>query len=367
MKGMERDMPLLQVCLLGDHPLTSYLGCILKKPDAVVWLRTSSQRQMVTKIENVITTQLSPLFESREIIGHDVEAFRLQCEDILKDYPKHDIIMNVTGGTRLQALLAAEIFKNAGKQVMYIDVDNCQIVDILSGEHKSFIFNFTVNEYTALHGLKVESGTRFDPDIRQRSALSYFIGNNMDRLVPFIDKIRREWNEMGEKKESQQWRLEDQIIKFNVAYDSEHPQMRFRFGVGEKLRTLEIEQNFGSFLFDGGWLRELVFLRVHRGQYDDVRLDVRLDRDSLPEGSRAEHMIDIAMMRGCHLYVFQCFSYPISRESFIELKAVSDIVHLLNARGFVFVAHRPHRGFIERVHEMGMEIISRRRIVNFSL
>ncbi|HRU92478.1 MAG TPA: DUF1887 family CARF protein [Candidatus Marinimicrobia bacterium] len=360
-------MALLEVCLVNDLPIIGYLSAILKKPDAIVWLRTPNQKKVVSLIETSLSGQISPTFESREVNPNDVTEFIEQCQKVLRDYPEHDTVLNISGGSRLHALLAAEVFKNAGKEVILIDPDNSRIIDVKTGEIKTFQFNLTVNEYIALHGIKMESGTRFDPEIGKRSALSFFIGNNLDRVMPFIDLHRDEWNNMGENKKTAHWKIEDQRLRFVVNYEAEQNIMRFRFGTGENQKTIDIPGDGGNYLFNGGWLRELVFLRVHRSQYDDVRLNVRIARESVPESMRCESMIDICMMKGCNFYVFQCFSYPVTRESFIELQAVHETVELLNARGFIFMSHRPHRGFIERANNVGLEVITGHRIANFSL
>jgi len=359
-------MPLLEVCLVDDSPLTAYLGAILRKPDDIVWLHTGAQRHVVSQIEKALSGQLSTSFESREI-KPEIEDFIDQCKKIIKDYPDHEIVLNLSGGNRLYGLLASEQFKQAGKEVVFIETDHLRLVNIQTGEKKSFQTSLTVNEYAALQGVEIESGTRYDPEIGKRSGLSYFIGNNLDEVIPFIDSIRQEWINMGENKKDIQWRMKGQYHRFNIVYEAASNKMRFRFGNHESQKTLEVVNNCADFLFGGGWLRELVFLRVHRSQYDDVRLDVRINRSSIPEGIRAESMVDIAMMKGCQFYIFQCFSYPITRESFIELKSVQKTIRLLKAKGFIFLAHRPHRGFIERAQESGLKVIYGKRIANFSV
>ena len=360
-------MPQLVVSLVAESPITSYLAGVLKKPEAMVWLRNPRQKQVVNQIEAALQTQISPFFESRIGQDDDIEEFRERCQQILKDYPEHEILLNVTGGTRMQALLASEIFKQAGKEVFLIDSHHSRLVNVATGEHKTFHFTLTVNEYIALHGVEMESGTRFDPEIGKRSSLAYFIINNCDQIVRFIDRIRPEWIDMGDTKLDKQWRIDSPNLRFTVQYESASQKMRFRYGSGDRQKSAEIVGDKGEFLFNGGWLRELVFLRVHRSQYDDVRLDTRLNRDSMPERLRAETMIDIAMMKGCQFYIFQCFSYPITRESFIELSAIHATAELLHAHGFVFLAHRPHRAFLERAHESNMKIISGDRIGYFSI
>lgn len=359
-------MALLEVCFVDDAPLAAYLGVILRKPDSVVWLRRHDQKKIVNQLENTLAGQLSASYESREV-KNELDEFTEQCRKIIRDYPEHEIIFNASGGDRLRMLIAADIFRKAGKEIFYVDTAHSRLINIDSEEKKTFQLSLTVNEYAAIHGVEIESGVRYDPDIGKRSSLSYFIGNNLDEVIPFIDSIRPEWINMGEEKQDIQWRMNGQYHRFVISYDAAGKKMRFRFGTEEKPKTVEIAENCGDFIFNGGWLRELVFLRVHRSQYDDVRMDVRLNRESLPDGVRAESMLDIAMMKGCHFYIFQCFSYPITRESFIELKAVQHSVRLLNATSFIFLAHRPHRGFIERAKDYGLNIIYGRRIPNFTL
>jgi len=360
-------MPLLEVCLLDDSPINGFLGLVLKKPDAVVWLRTPRQKAIAQQIETAIATYMTPMFETREILGDDVDSFVKLCQGVLRDYPEHDILLNVTGGDRLQAALAVDIFRKANKEVFYIDTHHSKIVNIGQGESKYYQLALTVNEFIALQGIKMTSGTRFDPEIGRRSPLTYFIAVNMDNLMPFIDKIRDEWNKMGNVKQSAKWNYDDGRVKLQIEYEAEQDRMKFKFGGGASQKMVEIVANPDEYLLNGGWLREMVFLRVHKSQYDDVRLDVRLDRDSVPEGIKNECLIDIALMKGSSLYIFQCFSYPITHDSFTELKAFQQTIKLLNAKGFVFVSRKIYHGFVERARELGVSVVVGRRIPIFSI
>ena len=360
-------MPLLEVCLLDDSPINGFLGLVLKKPDAVVWLRTPHQKTIAQQIEAAVATYMAPMFETREILSDDVNSFVKICQAILRDYPEHEILLNVTGGDRLQAVLAADVFRKANKEVFYIDTHHFKIINIGLGESKYYQIALTVNEFIALQGIKMTYGTRFDPEIGRRSPLTYFIAVHIDNLVPHIDKIRDEWIKMGNVKQSVKWDYDDGRIKFLIEYDAEQDRMKCKFGGGAGQKVVEIFKNPEEYLLNGGWLREMVFLRVHKSQYDDVRLDVRLDKESLPLGNKSENLIDIAMMKGSTLYIFQCFSYPITHDSFMELKSFQQTVKLLNAKGFVFVSHKIYHGFIERARELGVSVVVGRRIPIFTI
>jgi len=360
-------MPLLEVCIVNDSPVANYIGNLLKKPDAVVWIKMPEQKNKISNLESVLSAQIKAEFETREVQPGDIHDFIKVCEQIIKDYPQYDIILNASGGDRIQAILAYDIFMNAGKEVILVDTDHSRIVDLKSKEVKSFHAALTVNEYAALYGVKVLSGTRFDPEIGKRSSLTYFLGNNIEKIVLFIDKVRAEWNELGEEKPSRQWKLNDRFIKFTINYDAEKKAMKFRYGQQDNVKTCEIGGNAYSYIFNGGWLRELVFLRVHRSQYDDIRLDVKLDRSSHSLSPKAEAIIDIAMLRGCKFYIFQCFSYPITRESFIALRSIIHTINLFNAQGYIFVSHQPNRSFIENARDNGLHVISGKYIANFNI
>ena len=360
-------MPLLQVCLLSDNPFLDYLGCIVKKYDAIVWLYTVNQKKMITPIEKKLSQENSIFFEKRDVSKNDLYQFGESCKQVIKDYPDHEIILNVTGGTRAQALIAADIFKAAQNKVIFVEPEHSKIVDIQTGELTDFHDNLIVNEYFALYDLEVESGVRFDPEVGKRSALSYYIGNNIRIIVPFLDKRNTEWATMDENKADKEWKIEKGDVKFTIDYIHEKNQMNVSFGNGEKQHSLTLKDNGPEYFFRGGWLRELMFLRVHKSQYDDVRLDIRLSRDSLPRGERMESMIDIAMMKRGRFYIFQCFSFPITRESFVELNSIGKTMELLNAHGFVIMAHKPHKGFIDRAHSAGVKVVYGDRISSFNI
>ncbi len=360
-------MEILEICLENKSPIPGYIGNFIHKPNKIVWLSGSRYLPVIEQVNKTISQHFSPEIEIRKYQQDDIPDFINACEKIIKDFPDHEIIMNVTGGEKLYSLLAAETFKKAGKTVSFLDFEYSRVIDIATGKVKSCHYNFTVNEYFNLYNCKIATGKRFDPEIGKRSKLSYFIGNNIDHVVPFIDKIQKEWNQMGNEKRDTKWNLSYNGINLIIEYTSSNSSMNFTFSNSNKENKVEIKKQAAEFLFKGGWLRELVFLRIHRSQHDDARLDIRIDRNSIPKDLNIESMLDISMIRGANLYIFQCFSFPITKESYTELNFVKATINHFNARGIIFLAHRPHRGFLIRAKESGINVIYGKRISNFTI
>ncbi len=360
-------MASLEICLVDKYPVINYLSCKLKEPDVVVWLYSKGTKPKTNPIEKKVSQHKNYIFDEYSISEIHIQDINKTCQKIVEKYPDHEITLNTTGGTKLQSLAISEFFRNIGKEFIYIDTNHSKVINIQTGNTSAFYFDLTVNEYIDLYGINMESGLRFDPKIGERSALSYFIGNNIYILSPFIDKIRDEWSRKKNDDRKFEWEIHDKYIQFSLKIDPINKLFSYKYGVSENIRLVEISNDGEEYFFRGGWLRELTFLRIHKGQYSDARLDIKLEKNSFPEGLNAEPLIDIGMIKGSKFYIFQCFAFPITRDSFVELKAISETIKLLHAEAFIILAHRPSKGFIDRAHADNLKIVYGNRISRFTI
>jgi hypothetical protein len=109
-------MALLEVCLVNDLPIIGYVSAVLRKPDAIVWLRTPNQKKTVATIESALSGQIGATFEIREIQENDIPEFINHCNKILKDYPEHETVLNVSGGSRCMPFWQQKFLKRPARK-----------------------------------------------------------------------------------------------------------------------------------------------------------------------------------------------------------------------------------------------------------
>jgi len=141
------------VCLVSDQPIPNLLPlCVSElKPDTVVLLTSSEKKE---KAEF-----LKPVIESWKIKTDiiSIDAYNLinakkACLDVLKKYESTEISLNVTGGTKIMAFAAYEVFNMMRKQIFYVDTFDKKIQIISENREIPFEHWIKVNAYLKAYG-----------------------------------------------------------------------------------------------------------------------------------------------------------------------------------------------------------------------
>lgn len=353
----------VEVALVNKNPVINYLAANIKKADKVIWLYENSNLVYLNNVEKLLQSSYSVEFERIKIPLKDYNKLELIVNNIKEQYQNDRLILNLSGGSQVSGYIIYKTLCENAKDIFVIDPDKNCIVDLTNKKSEIIHTNLTVNEYIRLYGMKMRSGIHFDPKIGERSKLTYFIGNNINVIVPFLDKIREAVTRKNI--EDKEWKLDRKGVKFSVQKKDNFYTVNY--GKNSNSNQTKLENIAEEYLFRGEWLRELVFLRVNKSHFGDVRLNIKLDPDSVPKNKKIETIIDVAMRRRCKFYIFQCFSYPISKNSFIALNAIARTIEELNADSFILLSHRPPNSFIARAHSSGIKIVYGDKIVNFSI
>ena len=357
-------MAKIEISLLNKNPVVNYLGAKIVNPDEIVWLHENKALNKLDNVEKLLQSSNELKFNRYKIIPANFSQIKQLVKKLQSKYNNEQVILNLSGDNQAVGHMLHDALQNFSSQIIIIDPDQNSIFNLTEKKSETIHTNLTVNEYIRLYGMKVRSGIHFDPAIGTRSRLTYFIGNNMDRIVPFLDEIREKITR-GNDIDNKKWELESQEINFSISKKDD--QYQVKYGKNKNTNEIFLKKIGDEYLFRGEWLRELVFLRVNKSHFGDVRLNINLDPNSVPEKKKIETIIDVAMRRRCKFYIFQCFSYPISRSSFAALSSISRTIEALDAESFILLSHRPPNSFIARAHSSGIKIVYGEKIANFSI
>ena len=354
----------VEIALVNDNPVINYLAGSLKKPDEIVWLYQSNNIKNIKNVEALLKTNQRVKFTRKRIPSGDFNRFGKILEEIKEQYKEKELLLNLSGNDQVAGLMLYDNLRKDAKDIFIVDAERNSIINLKEQKADTIHTNLTVNEYIRLYGMEVSSGIHFDPKIGERSRLTYFIGNNMDLIVPFLDKVRVEITR-DKDTDNKKWELNKRGTVFKI--NKEQQNYKIIYGRNNNQNEIELNMIGEEYLFRGEWLRELVFLRVNKSHFGDVRLNINLDPNSIPKRKKIETIIDVAMRRRCKFYIFQCFSYPITKNSFIALNSISRTIDELDAESFILLSHRPPNSFIARAHSAGIKIVYGAKIANFSI
>ena len=264
----------VEIALVNDNPVINYLAGSLKKPDEIVWLYQSNNIKNIKNVEALLKTNQRVKFTRKRIPSGDFNRFGKILEEIKEQYKEKELLLNLSGNDQVAGLMLYDNLRKDAKDIFIVDAERNSIINLKEQKADTIHTNLTVNEYIRLYGMEVSSGIHFDPKIGERSRLTYFIGNNMDLIVPFLDKVRVEITR-DKDTDNKKWELNKRGTVFKI--NKEQQNYKIIYGRNNNQNEIELNMIGEEYLFRGEWLRELVFLRVNKSHFGDVRLNINLD------------------------------------------------------------------------------------------
>lgn len=158
-------MSRIHVCLVSGQPMPNLIPLKMEelKPERVVLLVSPDMKTQAGRLESIIVT-LGIKVEKRDIEPYDLEAVRDTCMNILADLEDDEVTLNVTGGTKVMALGAFEVFRTWQKPIIYVDTQDKRI-QVLSPEPRKVDFRgvVKVKSYLTAYGQTIiEENTDHD-------------------------------------------------------------------------------------------------------------------------------------------------------------------------------------------------------------
>ncbi|AGX86939.1 Card1-like endonuclease domain-containing protein [Candidatus Symbiobacter mobilis] len=145
------------LCLVSDQATPNLLPVLdpTWQPRKVVLARS---KQMVDRAE-ALAKVLRPRCHGIEIAmrdlpdAYDYAALSDNFLDFLAGCEGEDVALNVTGGTKLMAVAAQEVFRSEGKPVFYVNVQTDEVIVIgQSARWQPLVSKLTVREMLEVHG-----------------------------------------------------------------------------------------------------------------------------------------------------------------------------------------------------------------------
>lgn len=289
--------------LLDEHwrPRKVVLACSAQMKSAAQALRSVIQTK-----GGGITVELLDLPDA-----YDYAALSEVFLNFLIAHPGEDIALNVTGGTKLMAVAAQEVFRAESKPVFYVNVENDEVLRI--GEQQAvgqpLRAKLRVHEILQAHGYTVTMQER--PQIsREQRDLTARIIDHVGSSGPALGVL----NALARQARDQHLRAE------LTPQQHDSRSLGDLLGLFADARLLRLQghavvfaDEAARFFANGGWLEAHVFeaLQSLRGQHDalsDVAMGVRVAfaGASGRAHERDKNEIDVAFLYRNTLHLIEC-------------------------------------------------------------
>jgi len=298
-------IPLIHVCLVSAQPIPNLIPLRMEelRPDRVILLVSPDMQIQADRLEKVIKGWGIKI-ERVPVVPYNLDAARETCMTILAENKDSDIILNATGGTKIMAFAAFEVFREQEKKIIYVDTQDNRI-DVLSPERKKIEFKgvMKVSQYLAAYGQNIIYETHEEDIPTSHWSAIEAILKDAEKLEKGIGILNRyaaplrnartfplEINIENEDLENKQFQ---EIVSILSTYSLlSLREMRIKF---PSLSSVE----FSS----GGWLEEYIFRIVKSLNPTDLRMNVEV-KWARPAESKNEY--DILFTISNRLYIIEC-------------------------------------------------------------
>ena len=181
---------IIEIALVDENPVINYLASELKNIDQIIWLYENTNLKYLDNVENFIRTNSHIQFQRIKIPPSDFKKLDSILNKIKKEYKDHKLVLNLSGKSTVTGYFLFDALQGFVDDIFVINHLKNSLTNITKKKSEIIHTNLTVNEYIRLYGMRVMSSIHFDPKIGKRSRLTYFIGNNIDLIVPFLDNVR---------------------------------------------------------------------------------------------------------------------------------------------------------------------------------
>lgn len=320
-------------CLISDQAAPSLLPILDPdfKPKEAVLLVSDKMKsnaealEKVFKEKNIKVTlvRIENIYDSQEMENCFIE--------LIDQFDGKDIALNVTGGTKLMAIVAQNTFAMGGKPIFYVDSDNNQILFISRDEKGQSIPNKMLNcqidlkTYLSAYGMVYKS-------TKQPLASEQLITN----LEPFIKQYDKYKDDIPLLNS---YAAESQKSGFKV--DFKHHKVKSFVTLLEELHhknLLDFDRHRIDFrdtvhkdLLNGVWLEEITYKAIENiKSIQDKALSLEVGNSSYDQSKHQyalknqgnQNEFDIAFMAKNRLHIIECKTQLMNKEGGIKSEEI---------------------------------------------
>ncbi len=363
-------MSKVHVCLVSEQLIPNVLPVLKEKPVHAVLLSTSQMEQECAMLETFFnsrgiktTTRLIPAFDFKEIIG--------SCKKVIGDFADTDLVLNVTGGTKVAALAAFQQFYFDSLRIIYVDTSHNRLLE-LGDDPKSVELEgnlLRVKDYLACYGKCFASGTNGTPPVGENARRGATV-QICDLLIKNPELL------LGVNRQVAQYKQVGKKPYFGLfpetLAEGGIKLCRLLRGAGIVTEGIEGSVNFNReedlFYLGGGWLEEYVFGVVADCVVPglDLCMNVEIEWRSQAKAT-TRNELDIAFTHRNRLHIISCKTSgldrrgsdsPKGKEALYELDSLADNIGGLFARSMLVSAHQLGKASRQRADDLGIEVVA---------
>lgn len=315
----------LHVCLVSDQTLPNILPVLDSrfKPKALHLLVSSDMTQAAEAIRAVVQPLGVKVSQSTLQSAYDVPSLHEDITNCLIQLDGHNLALNLTGGTKLMAIAAQQVFEANDKPIFYINQQTDQLLSIAPDMQKApeqLSTDIKLKAFLQAYGSEVlaQQELHFPPERQQ-------ITEQLIRDIEYFESALGLLNTLAQSAERS---LRSEVLNRSQQDNQSLQDLLDRLEQAKLLRQqqgrLVFSDEDARFFANGGWLewhvhRELCALKAECG-IQDMALGLQLQHGN------SKNELDVAILARNSLYIVEC-----KTRNFKQNDSASDAIYKLHS------------------------------------
>lgn len=320
-------------CLISDQAAPSLLPILDPdfKPKEAVFLVSDKMKSNAEALANVFKEKNVKVTLVRIENIYDFHEMENCFIEQIDQFDGQNIALNVTGGTKLMAIVAQNTFAMGGKPIFYVDSDNNQILFISRDEKGQSIPNKILNcqidlkTYLSAYGMVYKSVKQPLASERLIANLEPFIKqyDKYKDYIPLLNSYAKESQKSGFKVDFKHHKLKSLVTLLEELHhkdllDFDHNHIDFRDTVHKDL-------------LNGIWLEEITYKAIENiKSIQDKALSLEVGNSSYDQSKHQyalknqgnQNELDIAFIAKNRLHIIECKTQLMNKEGGIKSEEI---------------------------------------------
>ncbi len=373
-------MKKILVSLVGEQTIPNILVAAHYKPD-ILWFISTEKMEREKKTDCIKNTlKLMGLLPS----DTDIEAIIVDQDSLTDCMGKIEssidkvggaveYIINLTGGNKVMALAAYDVFREIGEKVSidYVPIDRNEFIQIFPKKKPLKIYEIrerlNIEKYLSGYGFVIQNKNIMEKmnGVLARKETSQWIFANYEQIKVMLGLL---YGFLGKKRDCKRYQLTESLVKDTGAIERELLK-KLGFEIKGKLIYKELTKDETIYL-TGGWFEEHVFNEVY-----SLVLERLLDDTMIGLGikslSGTSNDLDIAFMKDNRFYHIECKTLGneeeqnIIRDEIYKKGAISTLLGKGERRAMICTTQSQiNESLTKRAQDYGIEILTIEHVRN---
>jgi len=308
----------VHVCLVSEQTIPNILSIYHFKPDKVIFCTTEKMEHQKRTDAIINTLKLYGIdyegaqYHERIIVDQDcLDDCELKFAEAAKNYKSDEVVVNLTGGTKIMVLAAYNSFKPIAKRMIYTPIPKNEFITVFpkNDSCKSpvpYDLRLSVEAYVTAYGVKVENRRKIQ-ELKNNADSNTDLCKWMAHHYRKIENLMLEFYKcLHDHRGEKNYRLQMTYSPKNI----EENELLQKLGMTNGKIDKTLMKNEIKFL-TGDWLSDYCYNEIAALSVDDCITGIKLIS---PKG--VDNEFDVMFTKDNALYIVECKSLSSREEKY---------------------------------------------------